>query len=68
MSLSHTSEGTTYCMSIMLSIPEGAKLSWLRQPAVRFLNPKNRERLGDVEELMLCMSENDACEYARGSI
>ena len=41
----------TYCMSIIL--PEGARLSELRQPELRFLKPKNRDRRGDEAEPIL---------------
>ena len=50
-------------MSIML--PEGAMLSRLCQAELKFLKPKKRERLGDVAEPTLIMSENDACDWAR---
>jgi hypothetical protein len=52
----------TYCISIILpDIPEGARLSWLRHAALRFLKPKKRERRGEADP-RLCASENDACE------
>ena len=48
----------THCMLIIL--PDGAKLSWLLQLALRFFSPKNRDILGDAAEPTLCMSESDA--------
>ena len=47
-------------------LPDGAMLSRLCQAELRFLKPKKRDRLGDAAEPMLCMSENDACDIARG--
>lgn len=56
------SSRNTYCMSIMLpEMPDGARLSWLLHPALRFFMPKKRVRLGDADP-KLCMSENEAWE------
>ena len=52
-------------MSIIL--PEGATLSRLCHAALKFLKPKKRDRLGEAEP-RLCMSENDACDWARSSV
>ena len=49
---------STYCMSIML--PDGAKLSWLRNPELRFRRPKNLERRGEIPDPTLCISEKEA--------
>ena len=53
----------THCMSTMLpEKPEGAKLSWLLQPELRFLIPKNLVlRFGD-DAPRLCTSVMDAVE------
>lgn len=53
---------TTYCISIMLpEIPDGAKLSWLLHPALKFFIPKKRVRLGDADP-KLWISEKEAWE------
>ena len=39
-------------------------LSRLCPAELKFLKPKKRERRGDADP-MLCMSENDACDWAR---
>lgn len=58
---------STHCISTMLPpvMADGAKLSWLIHPALRFLKPKNFDRRGE-DEAMLATSENDAIENARG--